>query len=83
MKIKLNDTLHFSDIRREPFVAGDTLDVPAGQAKSLIDRGLARKVEGSSRRNKAQGASPSNKAEGRSRANKSTAIKPIGAGLRK
>jgi hypothetical protein len=60
MKVKLNDTLHFSELGRDANVAGDVVDLPEAQAKDLIKRGLA-KAEGASSRTKAEGRSKSTK----------------------
>ncbi len=41
MKVKLTDTVHFSEMGRDAKVKDDVVDLPDAQARDLVDRGLA------------------------------------------
>jgi len=66
MEIIAKDTLHISSVGPDTIRPGQRFELNDGDAKMLIDRGLASAASGKAEqppKNKAEGASPRNKAE--------------------
>ena len=64
MKVRAKDTVHVSNVRAEPFAAGDTFELNEGEARQLIKRGLVTEVKAAAAPANKKAPEPKNKGAG-------------------